>query len=229
MLDKFRRLYQGNYSIKIIMVLFVIQHGFLILGGCSENPPVTNVISKKYSVDTFEKVELSGYYNITIVKGDTPKLEISATPEDHELLNIKNDHNSLEVSYKKNTTQNYPIEVKIVTPNLVNFSIHGACDESNISNFSGENLSIEINGAGELRLTGCHFAQVNMVLNGAGSINSLNSTAISSNATVNGSGMIKTNVTEALTAVINGVGTIKYSGAPKMTQQVNGLGTIKQI
>jgi hypothetical protein len=211
------------------MVLFVIQYGFLILGSCSENPPPTNMIRKKYSVDAFEEVELSGYYNITIVKGDTPKLEISATPEDHELLNIKNDHNSLEVSYKKHTTQNYPIEVKIVKPNLVKFSIHGACDESNISNFSGKNLSIEINGAGELRLTGCHFTQVNMVLNGAGSINSLNSTAISSNATVNGSVTIKTNITEELTAVINGVGTIKYSGAPKMNQQVNGLGTIEHI
>lgn len=201
----------------------------MIFSSCSANNEIKNMVDKTYSVEAFEKIELHGQYEVTIVQGSSFKLKISATSDDHKLLRFKNKNKNLKISLKKKIVHDYPIEVKIVMPNLLGLSVHGTSPNSSISNFSGENLSIEIFGSCDLDLAKCNFAQLDMVLNGSGTINALASKAESSRTTISGSGTIKANVLKSLNAQIYGVGTIVYSGFPKVSKQVHGMGTIKHI
>jgi hypothetical protein len=207
--------------------------GFLSLTGCNSNSssskkPV-NILKKNYSMNDFRKIDLSGLYKVNVVRGDKFSVEIGATPDDHKLLSVISRNGVLDISYLKANTQNYPIEVNIVMPELDEFSIAGVLKLTKIAGFKGENLFVVVDGSADINVENCNYGELELELNGAGTIDALKSKAKIASATISGAGTILVNATEFLDAEVSGAGMIKYSGSPRLNASTSGVGAIKHI
>ncbi len=203
--------------------------GFFSLGSCTSKERPENLEKKKYSVSDFKKIDLSGFYDVNIVKGDQFSVEIVATPDDHKLLSVNSVDGTLDVRYLKSNTQKYAMEVKIVMPDLSGFAIAGASEATEISGFNGKSLFVSIEGSADVSLQNCYYSSLELELSGEGSVNTLKSTAQNASAILNGTGTIQVHAKESLNAEVNGMGKIKYSGAPKLISSINGQGSITHI
>lgn len=209
--------------------------GFLSLGGCSsgssssKSKKVQNIIKKNYSMDNFRKIDLSGLYKVNVVSGDKFSVEIGATPHDHKLLSVISRNGVLDIGYLKTNTQNYPIEVNIVMPELDKFSIVGALELTKITGFKGEDLFVLIDGSANIKVENCNYGELELELNGAGTVDALKSKSKNASATISGAGTILVNATESLDAEVSGAGMIKYSGSPRLNSSISGVGSIQHI
>lgn len=210
---------------------------FLSLGSCdsgkkptsSQSKKPNNLLKKNYSVNDFRKIEVSGFYNVNVVKGAKFSVEIEATSNDHKLLSLKNRNGVLDIGYLKPNAQNYPIEVSIVMPELDAFSVAGALERGKIAHFEGEDLLVLIDGSADIHVENCNYDKLELKLNGAGKIDALTSKSKNASAKLGGAGIILVNATELLNAEVSGTGMIKYSGSPKLNASTSGVGAIKHI
>lgn len=210
---------------------------FLSLGSCDSGKNPTSSHSKKrnkllkknYAMNDFRKIDVSGFYNVNVVKGAKFSIEIEATSNDHKLISLINRNGVLAISYLRPNAQNYPIEVNIVMPELDAFSVAGALERGKIANFKGEDLFVLIDGSANMNVENCNYDELELKLNGAGKIDALKSKSKNASAILSGAGIILVNATELLNAEVSGAGAIKYSGSPKLKTSTSGVGTIKHI
>jgi len=180
-------------------------------------------------MNDFRKIEISGHYKVNVVKGAKFSVEIEATPDDHKLLSVINRNGVLDIGYLRTTSQNYPIEVNIVMPELDAFSVTGTLQRGKITDFKGEDLFVLIDGSANIKVEDCNYGELELELNGFGKIDALKSKAKNASVTLSGTGIILVNAAELLNAEVSGTGTVKYSGSPRLNTSNSGVGSIKHI
>ncbi|WP_309620866.1 head GIN domain-containing protein [Salinibacterium sp.] len=217
----------------------------LFLSGCglaSRGP----VISEDRSIDTATSVVLDSWGDVTISEGE-PSLVIHAPAEimDRLTSDVKNSELVLGVRSGIPTVSGARIRYELTLPSLDGIRVEGAGDIR--SNVPGDDLRVDINGAGDVDIDSVDAATVTVNVSGAGDA-TLNGRADELTVSLDGVGAVRAEklrtaraivdiagsgdaavfASDQLDASISGVGSVTYGGNPKVTQQISGVGEISR-
>ena len=234
-------------------MLFVITFLFtaLVIGACGININVDleqgsgNVVTENRDVSNFDRLDLSGIGDVTLIQGDQEALKIEAednvikhiTTEVHdETLFISFDRKAIiptkPVKFFVNMRTIHSLDTKGVT-NLTSGSIHTDRLEISISG-TGNNelddlicdtLSINVSGAGNFQAAGKVNDQ-QVTLSGAGNYEGEDLQSKNADVTISGLGRVALWATDNLNVTISGTGGVDYYGTPHISQQISGVGKI---
>lgn len=186
------------------------------------------VISETRTVSGFDGVTITGIGTILIDQNGTESLTI--TTDDNLLQHI-----TTEVRGGKLVIQFTPgvkfvkfqdLTFKIGAKNLHAVQVDGVANVEG-KNIATENLSVTLNGAGNLTLSG-RATEQNVVLDGVGVYNATELASQRARVSRSGTGGAVVRVSDKLDVVISGLGGIEYIGNPQVTKQVSGLGAVRQ-
>jgi hypothetical protein len=187
-----------------------------------------NVVTEERDVSGFTAVTLEGVGELSVDQTGSDSLTITA--DDNLLSYIKSrvSGDKLIISIESNTTFNNVSELtyQVTVASLDNLELDGF-GQVTASNLSGETLSVVLNGAGDITVSG-EVTRQTVEINGAGSYDAAD--LMSQEAVVNhsGAGKAVVQVSDQLDVTISGLGSVEYIGDPQVTEDVSGLGSVRQ-
>jgi hypothetical protein len=219
-------------------VLKLIVSGFLlsaVLTACGINlGPLTrvsgsgNVVTETRNVSGFDGVTVTGAGNIVIYQTGTESLTITTDDNLLQYITTEIRGGKLVIGFKPGVLFDTVKELtfKVGAKNLNSIQVDGAANVQG-TNIATENLSVQLNGAGAMTLSGKATEQ-NVVLDGVGAYNGAELISQRAQVTDNGAGAAVVRVSDKLDAIVNGLGSIEYIGNPQVTEKVSGIGTVRQ-
>ncbi|MES2261619.1 MAG: head GIN domain-containing protein [Pseudomonadota bacterium] len=172
-------------------------------------------------------VELSGPIDLTLRQGDKPYLKVKG--EQRLLANVETeqDGKTLHIGTKGMLLHHRrPLQVELVLPSLAQLEVHGTGD-STVNGFSGEKLSVQLYGSGNVQFNG-RFKQVAAGVHGSGDLNLNAGNSEDVMLEMVGSGQIKTSGScKTLNAELNGSGDLdaQHMASDKVKVNLVGSGT----
>ena len=187
-----------------------------------------NVVTETRNVSGFDGVTITGAGNILIDQSGAESLTI--TTDDNLLQYITTEVRGGKLVIEFATGVLFDkvkdLTFKVGAKNLNSIQVDGAANVEG-KNIATENLSVKLNGAGAMTLSGKATEQ-NVALDGVGTYNAADLSSQRAQVTNNGAGTVVVRVSDKLDAIVNGLGSIDYIGDPQVTKQVSGIGTIRQ-
>lgn len=207
-------------------------------------------ISQTREVSGFDKIEVNGAYDLYITQGQEYSLRIEAEPEIQEKIKTEVKDGQLRITHKKHKIQigifkSKARKIYVTLPELKELCINGSSDVIGQNKFKAGNLSLVVNGSGDIDLE-LEASDVSTSIRGSGDIKLKGSAdnfdisiagsgdvsaydLASQKTTVNikGAGDCKVNAGQELTVNISGSGDVSYQGNPKVVMKnVSGVGSI---
>ncbi len=223
-----------TYVSKFIISGFLLAAALTACGvnlGSGNLTPVNgsgNIVTETRSVSGFNGVTITGAGNVLIDQSGTESLTL--TTDDNLLQYIKTEvrDGKLVIGFTQGVLFGKVQELtfKVGAKNLNSLQVDGAANVEG-KNITTENLSVKLNGAGAITLSGKATAQ-NVALDGVGTYNGAELASQRAKVTQNGAGSAVVRVSDSLEAIISGLGSIEYIGNPQVTKNVSGLGTVRQ-
>lgn len=223
-----------TYASKFIISGFLL---VAILTACGVNlgsgnlTPVSgsgNVVTETRNVSGFDGVTITGAGNVLIDQSGTESLTL--TTDDNLLQYIKTEvrGGKLVIEFTRGVVFGKVQELtfKVGAKNLNSLQVDGAANVDG-KNIATENLSVKLNGAGAITLSGKATAQ-DVALDGVGAYNGAELASQRAKVAQNGAGSAVVRVSDKLDAIISGLGSIEYIGNPQVTKNVSGVGTVQQ-
>jgi hypothetical protein len=175
---------------------------------------------------TVSTVELVGPIDLRLKQGDVPSLKVRG--EQRLLGNIATDQdgNTLRIGSKGLLLHpRRPIEVELVLPSLNELVINGSGD-STVDGFSGERLSVQLQGSGNLAFNG-RYKNVEAGVHGSGGLNLNTGHGETVQLEMVGNGAIKSSGNcKELTAELTGSGKLdaQHLASDRVTVVLQGSG-----
>jgi hypothetical protein len=228
----------------IFPVLFI----FLLLS-CEGNTERGNgeIVTINNGVEEFNEIKVRGNFDILLVKADTPGISITTDENLHKFINIDQSRNSLKIKSEKNLISDHGLKITVAYQDLSKIELGGASILRNKGVFTGKELSLDMAGAGavkmqvevkqvKMNISGAGSVEISgkaqqqaVNLNGAGGLDAKNLATEYTKISISGVGGAHVNVSNKLDASVSGVGGITYSGNPKeIKRDISGLGSIKE-
>ena len=214
-------------------VLKLIVSGFLLMAvltacGTSRVSGSGNVVTETRNVSGFDGVIVTGAGNILIDQTGTESLTITTDDNLLQYITTEIRGGKLVIEFKPGVLFDKVKELtfKIGAKNLNSLQVDGAATVEG-KNIATENLSVGLNGAGVITLSGKATEQ-NVMLDGVGTYNGAELISQRAQVTDNGTGAAVVRVSDQLDAIVNGFGSIEYIGNPQVTKKVSGIGTVRQ-
>jgi hypothetical protein len=203
--------------------------------------------SENRSVENFDRIDISGHFDIYLKKGDTPSLTVEARYIDLDEIITRVSGSTLRIeSTKRNFRDGEKGIIHITYTSLRNIDMSGAGNIISESRIEGENLSIELSGAGNIEID-VEVINLELALSGAGNIDVTGKAKMAEigvsgagnfrgfklvceevEVRMSGVGKAQVHATELLDAETSGVGSIRYRGEPKKVRARAGfLGSVK--
>ena len=180
------------------------------------------------SVSGFSQVSLNLVGKLYIERNGSESLSI--TSDDNILPLIKSEvrNGVLTLSMDGATSLNKisDLTYRVSVKNLDGLILDGAA-EVLVSELDSKLLTVNINGAGKITLSGKAERQ-DVTFNGVGEYNAQGLESQIVKVAHHGIGKVVVRVSEALDARIEGAGVIEYIGNPKVTKVIDGLGSVVQ-
>ena len=187
-----------------------------------------NVVTETRQVTGFDGVTVTGAGNILIDQSGAESLTI--TTDDNLLQYITTEVRGGKLVIEFATGVLFDkvkdLTFKVGAKNLNSIQVDGAANVEG-KNIATENLSVNLNGAGAITLSGTATEQ-NVMLDGVGAYNGAELISQRAHVTDNGAGAAVVRVSDQLEAILNGLGSIEYIGNPQVTQKVSGIGAVRQ-
>ncbi|WP_107039316.1 head GIN domain-containing protein [Brumimicrobium mesophilum] len=233
-------------SIFIISLLSI-----LTFTSCSNYDSGPN-ISKTFPISEFSNLELEVVGEVYFEQADSFYMHVTGGSNLIEDLKISNDDDELTIELKNK--DNYSgkkndLTIRVGSPHLslVDFNSVGTFFMEN--NFKGNQLTIENNGVGEIKINEIHVTSMNLISKGVGKVEVkgtavntfINSEGVgeidskdlkSKNTTVKceGVGSISVHASENIDISLSGIGNLEYYGNPKeINTNISGLGKAKNM
>ncbi|MFQ3547235.1 MAG: head GIN domain-containing protein [Termitinemataceae bacterium] len=205
------------------------------------------VVEEVRPVSFFDSIKLPGSGKLTVHIGDTPSLTVRADKALLDRITTEQKGTTLILSQKDGIgfTIRSPIEYELTTPSLRELSITGSGNVVFANRLTGERLSIEVAGAGNIQgdldlkeleisilgsgnlaLTGSVNRLTHKVL-GSGDLHGISLNGKSASITILGSGKTDIGTFEELNVTIAGSGDVIYSGTPRIQSRVPGSGKLR--
>ena len=208
-----------------------------------------NVITATRTVDKFDKIYVSGSFDVDLVKGKEGAISIEASENLMDVIVTEVFDGTLKIKFKKgvNIRNSKTIHITVSYETIEGVSLSGsgnihAEDVVNAANLdlslsgsgsfklgvSCTNLSSSISGSGNMNLNG-KTDVFSCGISGSGNVNSSELTANIVNAKISGSGNLKVNAIHEINAKTSGSGNVRYTGNPTIVKaNSSGSGSIHQ-
>lgn len=112
------------------------------------------------------KVIIDGSMEVTLQQNAVPGLQIAAEQHVIEKINTLVDGDTLRISIKNSTDSRKPIRIALNLASLQALSLRGS-GEAWASGFNGEQVSLELNGSGDVKFDG-QYKNVSAIVRGSG-------------------------------------------------------------
>lgn len=187
-----------------------------------------NVVTETRQVTGFDGVTVTGAGNILIDQSGAESLTITTDDNLLQYITTEVRGGKLVIEFTRGVLFNKvkDLTFKVGVKNLNSIQVDGAANVEG-KNIATENLSVKLNGAGAMTLSGKATEQ-NVVLDGVGTYNAAELSSQRAQVTNNGTGAVVVRVSDKLDASVNGLGSIEYIGDPQVTKKVSGIGTVRQ-
>lgn len=167
-----------------------------------------NVDTRKYDVEEFSKVTVSGGGNVQIIYSDEYSVEVKTMTACNDLIDVSVSSETLYIAID-DSGDNCDFTVRIRVPEIIAIAQHG-----------GGNIVID-DGFPPRRL-------LEFKIKGGGKIEASKVSVDSCYASIQGGGDIALNAVTLLVGSISGGGLIRYSGDPRVKSNVSGGGAIRR-
>ncbi len=204
----------------IILLLFI---------GCREMglKGSGNVVNEVRNIESFNRLQASGAYNIEIEVGSETSLEISAEDNLHEFIVTEVVNNRLIIENLRAISPKRKIRINITTPRLQEISSSGVSNIYAVG-IDEQEFLLDLSGAGFIELQG-KVEQFTAELSGAGRLEAHELFSRFVDISSSGASNADVYASEALKAEISGVGNIFYYGDPDdVRTTVSGVGRISK-
>jgi len=185
------------------------------------------MVTETRELDSFEKIELSGAFDLSITVGE--KQEVKLTFDDNliDLIRTKIRGRTLKIDSRKSYSSRHSCLVEINVPTIERVSLSGSGDVE-VVNLDGGVFSCSISGSGDMELDG-EVDELEIRISGSGDIDARQLIAGDAEVIISGSGSIKVHAKENLECRVSGSGDIYYYGDPEhISTHVSGSGSIKR-
>jgi Protein of unknown function (DUF2807). len=237
---------------KLMKASLVSILAMLLVSACGVIPMLgsRNIISENRNVSGFDRLEVSGGGDVTIIQDGTEALKIETDDNVMQYVTSKVQGGTLSIGLE------FP-SLRSVIPSRLRLTLHvkdlsgiitsgswNVVSESfqtrsldiaisgsgkvTIHALTTDKLTVEISGSGEMDMAGNVKSQ-DVTISGSGSYNAGDLQTQDTKVGVSGSGNLTTWVTGSLDASISGMGTISYYGSPQVAFNQSGSGTIKSL
>ncbi|MCD6346992.1 MAG: DUF2807 domain-containing protein [Bacteroidales bacterium] len=230
----------------------VLVVGFLLLGLIFTMSCVNGVVGngdvevKTETIDSFDRLDISGNFKVFLRQGSKPGLKIEADENLQEYITVHQIGNKLEIGCDRNIIRAKKKDLHITFTDLGKLNIIGAADIEGETPVEVESLAVFCSGAMDLNMdliadrlridvsgaVNCDLKgrvkEVSLVLSGAGDFNALDMRAENMDIELTGAGRVRVFVTEKLDAEISGAGSIRYKGDPEIRKDISGIGSLRE-
>jgi len=206
-----------------------------------------DVQNEKRAVTSFNKIDISGGFEVLINQGNKEKVEIEADENLINLIETEVKKNTLYISSKEPIGSAESLKLYITTVNLNDIGASGAINLTNKGTYKSENLEIEISGAADIdlnlevenlvmdmsgasetTLTGS-ANNLDIEISGAGDLDAKKLKTKNTNINISGAGSAIVNVKKKLKVDVSGAGSVQYKGNPKIEESISGAGSVTKI
>lgn len=192
----------------------------------------------------FDGIHVSGSATLNLTQGD----EYSVLLRSSNLANVKTEVRDSVLMIDNSDMRYGKLEVNVTMPKLNTICVQGASEVETVGAFSGDDLFMEIEGAGKVDME-LHFAEIEIKTEGAADVD-LEGTADYLNITTLGAADVeaedlvaqrvkvncaggtkaKVNCQQTLSAQAAGASKIRYKGNPNIEKQISvGASSIKAL
>ena len=224
----------------------------LLISGCGLIPILgsRNIISGNRNVSGFDRLEVSGAGDMTIIQDGTETLTIETDDNVMQYVTTKVQGGTLSIALEAPGLRSViPSRLRLIlhVKDLSDIITSGSWNVASASfqtkslditvsgsgkvaipTLTADNLTVHIRGSGEMVMAGKVKSQA-VTISGSGSYNAGNLQTRDTEVEVSGSGNVTTWVTDSLDARISGMGTISYYGSPQVAFNQSGSGILKRL
>lgn len=231
-------------------IFLIVLAGFLLFFGCGNFKVIRGngeMVKERYNVSDFENIEIGGFYQVTLEKGNVENVVIECDDNLLDYITVRVRGNRLVISNEEQLRSRDGIKVHITYAYIESISSSGAStivtndrlttDELEVDlsgagvldlNIKAQALNVDISGAGMVKLAG-NAKDVRLRLSGAGNLKAFNLRSEVCSVDLSGIGAAQVYVTERLRANVSGIGGIKYRGNPRdVDKNISGLGKVSK-
>ncbi len=204
-------------------------------------------ITKTYTVDEFDEIELSGAYDIFLIPSTSNDITIEIDENLLQYIEIYVIGDRLVVGSDRRLNSREGIKIEIPVEGLKRIVTSGASDITSEEPIRSVDLVLKMSGAGkinlnlevasfELELSGATLVYLQgsarklvVDMSGAGSLEAENFEVEDCEISISGVGSVSVNVSGTLTAEVSGLGSVDYIGNPKSVKgDVSGIGVVSK-
>ena len=232
-------------SFKRILIVFVLISSFYSCINTVDGDG--NVVKEERTVTSFTKIDISGGFEVLINQGSQEKLELEVDENLLELIKTEAKNNTLFIKSDKSIGKAKSLKLYITVVNVDDIEVSGAVELTNKGTLEGENLEIEVSGAGDVNLKldveelkmdmsgasettlsgKAHHFEIE--LSGAGELDAEKLKSRNVIIDISGAGSAIVNAKKTLNVEVSGAGSVKYKGNPKITKDISGAGSVKKL
>lgn len=196
------------------------------------------------SVAAFHAIDSGGWWNVEVVAGDRPTVEVSGDDNIVPLIITSVKDGVLVIEATESATSKLATVVRIALPSLTSLKLSGAGTASikdvtssklallasgaGSVSFKGssDDVTVKASGAGNVALAG-KGKSLTAQASGAGNIDAAAFEVTLATVKASGAGNVTVNATTSLDIAASGAGNVVYLGAPKLSKKVSGTGSVK--
>ena len=234
--------------------LFAIACALLPLASCGPRWDTGNITTEQKTVTDFTSIDISAPVDavVTVKPGATPSVTLKGFPDVLKRIKTEVVDGRLRIyTDEKRWNLNFDENAKaaITVSSLSQLDLAGAADVDVIGNITGDMFSLNVAGAGDVKIDELNTDKLSVDAAGAADVSikkgvvrsaeydfsgagDLKAYGLQSNdvrASVSGAGDVKLSVSQTLDASISGVGSIQYKGNPAVSKSVSGIGSVSQV
>jgi hypothetical protein len=210
-------------------------------------------VSREFTVGQFDRIEVSGPYQVEVRTGSGPSVSASGAEKLIERMVVEVQDGSLRIHPRKEEGRmniqwgsRGHVEVHVTVPSLRGAEIAGAGDiridrvqgesfeaairgsgDIQVEAVEAKSLAASVSGSGDIRAASGTVEKVDLKIGGSGDINTQGVTAETASATIMGSGNINAMATGTAMVRIMGSGDVAISGGAKCTVENKGAGNFR--
>lgn len=233
----------------VFLLLFVLatslQSCFFIFGN-EENFPSQGEIQQTYNFSGFDRLEMGNAFDIRVQQGRDFYIRVRGDKVDVDDLVVTVRGGELQIYYRHNRSNRYPMYVDVTMPTLAGVDFSGATT-STINGFSNQQevdvllsgasrstvnigskyLNIDLSGASTLDLVG-NSLRIESELSGASLLNAFGLNCEEGLVDVSGASRARVNVSRELRAIASGASSIRYRGSAQVTVSTSGGSVVER-
>ncbi len=207
------------------------------------------IVTKTRSVETFDKIAVSGSFDVVLKKGKEGDISIEASENIIEIIETEVKKNVLKINFKKGfrITNAKKILITVSYKDISSVILSGSGSISSEDTIDGDELNLVISGSGDMdfnvstknlksvisgsadvKLKGS-TGELKVVISGSGDIKASELKSERVNVVISGSGDADVYASKEISGVVSGSGDVSYYGNPdSVNVKSNGSGSVKK-